>query len=87
MLQYAVILCYGYNSELSELNNIGEVRTQVMEIWYSCNQHIDIVIEEMIDEFENAPVLEVISASHSCHWCGKRAIYQLQCLQEQEEDK
>ena len=56
-----------------------------MEIWYSCNQHIDIVIEEMIDQYANAPILEVINNSHTCYWCGKRAVYQLRCSHEQED--
>lgn len=58
-----------------------------MSIWYSCNQHIDIVIEEMIDEFEDAPTLEVITSTHSCHRCGKRAIYRLQCDHENEREQ
>jgi CxxH/CxxC protein (TIGR04129 family) len=58
-----------------------------MGVWYSCNEHIDIVIEDMIDEFTNAPVLEVVGGTHACHLCGKRAIYQLQCALEREENK
>lgn len=57
-----------------------------MNIWFSCNLHIDIVIEEMVDQFENAPILEVINTPHSCYWCGKRAIYQLQCPSETEKE-
>lgn len=58
-----------------------------MKIWYSCNLHVDLVIEEMVDQCESAPVLEVINTSHPCYWCGKRAIYQLQTLAEEEREQ
>lgn len=58
-----------------------------MKTWYSCNLHVDMVIEEMVDQTENAPILEVTNTSHPCHWCGKRAIYQLQTLSEEEREQ
>lgn len=58
-----------------------------MKIWYSCNQHVDIVIEEIVDQLKSAPVLEVTNTSHPCYWCGKRAIYQLQIFSRNAERK
>lgn len=52
--------------------------------FYSCNSHLVLVIEEIVDQFQIAPTLEVIHSSESCYWYGKRAIYRLQLTEKKE---
>jgi CxxH/CxxC protein (TIGR04129 family) len=53
---------------------------------YACEEHIDFVMEDFIDEFEVAPTLELLDSpsKETCNWCQKQAQYAL--IQEETED-
>ncbi|SFI69413.1 CxxH/CxxC protein [Thermoflavimicrobium dichotomicum] len=51
-------------------------------IWHACEEHVDYLMDDIIDEYHVAPVLEPYSpAFHiekaSCKWCGQEPVYQL----------
>lgn len=57
-------------------------------IWFSCEEHIDYVIEDFIDQYKEAPNLEpFLPASDQervyCHWCKQTPVYQLIAQQEE----
>jgi CxxH/CxxC protein (TIGR04129 family) len=57
-------------------------------IWYSCEEHIDYVMEDLIDQYQVAPILEAFLPSSDekslhCHWCKQTPAYQLIVQQEE----
>jgi len=46
------------------------------KIFYSCQEHIDIALDDFVDEFEVFPVLTKIN-NEKCSFCDKQAIYQV----------
>lgn len=46
---------------------------------FACEEHVDILIDELVETTLFPPDLEKItpSASQSCGWCGKPAVYRL----------
>jgi CxxH/CxxC protein (TIGR04129 family) len=52
--------------------------------WYACDEHIDIVLDEIVDNYAQAPLMEIMEkpdAQAACFWCGGRPRYQLQIEQ------
>lgn len=52
------------------------------QIWYACDEHINPVLDEIVDEQGRAPdLLPLEEGEHTgeaqCHWCGKKPEYQL----------
>ncbi|MDA8351991.1 MAG: CxxH/CxxC protein [Firmicutes bacterium] len=53
------------------------------KVWYACEEHIDPVLDKIVDEYARAPDLIPLSTSDQeqgpgCHWCGKKPNYRLQ---------
>ncbi|MFD1397625.1 CxxH/CxxC protein [Kroppenstedtia eburnea] len=51
-------------------------------IWYACAEHIDPILDEIVDEQGRAPDLLPLTAKErtgeaDCHWCGKEPDYLL----------
>ncbi|MFD1427130.1 CxxH/CxxC protein (TIGR04129 family) [Kroppenstedtia sanguinis] len=51
-------------------------------IWYACAEHIDPILDEIVDEQGRAPDLLSLTAIEDdrevyCHWCGKEPDYLL----------
>nr|WP_083841978.1 CxxH/CxxC protein [Fictibacillus macauensis] len=48
---------------------------------YCCEEHVDIGIDEIVDETEKYPDLELLTEeaklSTTCHYCEKKAIYKV----------
>ncbi|SFS36789.1 CxxH/CxxC protein [Marininema halotolerans] len=49
--------------------------------WYACNEHIEVVLDQLVDEAETAPDLfpcepEELGTA-TCHWCGSTPSYRL----------
>jgi CxxH/CxxC protein (TIGR04129 family) len=46
---------------------------------YCCDEHVELALDEAVDELETAPQLEKLEAveNHpfSCGYCGKPAVY------------
>lgn len=49
-------------------------------IWYACDEHLDYVMDDVIEEYHTAPTLEPLQQTtiSVCKWCGKPAEYQLE---------
>ncbi|SEM82280.1 CxxH/CxxC protein [Lihuaxuella thermophila] len=52
-------------------------------VWYACEEHIDLVIDEIVDRYSLPPVMERISPDtatekQGCSWCGGVPRYQLE---------
>ncbi|MBD1372004.1 CxxH/CxxC protein [Hazenella sp. IB182357] len=49
--------------------------------WYACSEHVDLTMDDMIEAYLLAPILETISESeqteHPCYWCKQPSEYQL----------
>jgi CxxH/CxxC protein (TIGR04129 family) len=54
---------------------------------YACEEHIDFVMEDFIDQYNVAPTLELIKATDDkpCVWCKQHAVYSLILEEEMEE--
>jgi CxxH/CxxC protein (TIGR04129 family) len=56
--------------------------------WYACEEHVDILIDEVVDKEELAPSLYPYEKSDTtrdrCNWCGKRPAYVLRVETEKE---
>lgn len=51
-----------------------------IKTWYACDEHIEIVLDEIVDTHVQAPIMDVIehpAAEAACFWCGGRPRYQL----------
>jgi CxxH/CxxC protein (TIGR04129 family) len=54
-----------------------------MNIWHACNEHIDEVMDEIVDDYAVAPELdrlapeEAEAAQTFCRFCGEPALYRL----------
>ncbi|WP_037465454.1 CxxH/CxxC protein [Shimazuella kribbensis] len=53
---------------------------------YACEEHIDYVMEDFIDQYEVAPTMEIIEETELkvCVWCKKTATYKLSIEEESE---
>lgn len=54
-------------------------------IWYACEEHVDIVLEDFIDTFEVSPLMDLClpsSPQAKCRWCGKKPKYLLAANEE-----
>jgi CxxH/CxxC protein (TIGR04129 family) len=54
-----------------------------MLIWFACEEHIEIVIEEMVDRYALAPVVSLVSQKNisqlnNCYWCECPPQYRLE---------
>jgi CxxH/CxxC protein (TIGR04129 family) len=51
-------------------------------IWFACDEHIDILIDEIVDKYSLAPDMEIVDNSTAeskvCSWCKQLAKYQLE---------
>lgn len=43
---------------------------------YSCEEHIDMALDDFVNENENAPDMEV-DESHKCCYCDKNSRYKI----------
>ncbi len=60
-------------------------------VWYACEEHIDIVIDEIVDRFSTAPAIDWFTTGDDeertgCSWCGGIPRYQLEIDAEGEND-
>ncbi|MFB5193915.1 CxxH/CxxC protein [Neobacillus sp. KR4-4] len=49
-----------------------------MKMIYSCEEHVDIALDDIVDEFETFPVLSKIDGdnlSTHCEYCQNQATY------------
>ncbi|MBA4541910.1 MULTISPECIES: CxxH/CxxC protein [Thermoactinomyces] len=49
-------------------------------VWYACNEHIDIILDEIVDDTSLAPEMELYRGDDNeakCGWCGNRPAYRL----------
>lgn len=49
-------------------------------IWYACEEHMDIVLEDFIDTYEIPPFMDLCQPPppHAkCRWCGEEPKYLL----------
>ncbi|SMO68409.1 CxxH/CxxC protein [Melghirimyces algeriensis] len=51
-------------------------------VWYACNEHIEIVLDEIVDQQNRAPELlpiepEEKNQGFTCYWCDNPPVYQL----------
>jgi CxxH/CxxC protein (TIGR04129 family) len=53
---------------------------------YACEEHIDYVMEDFIDQYEAAPTMEQLEHNENkiCAWCKKTASYMLALEEESE---
>lgn len=46
---------------------------------YCCSEHVELALDEAVDEYETAPQLEKLEAVEnsgvSCGYCGQPAVY------------
>lgn len=45
---------------------------------YCCDEHVDIAIDSIVDEYETFPILtkvDVDNLSTNCEYCQNRAVY------------
>jgi len=45
---------------------------------YSCEEHVDIALDDIVDKYQTYPVLSQVSVDKpttSCEYCEKRAVY------------
>ncbi|WP_438825019.1 CxxH/CxxC protein [Bacillus sp. JJ1122] len=46
---------------------------------YCCSEHVELALDEAVDEYETAPQLEKLEAvensGFSCGYCGQPAVY------------
>ena len=46
---------------------------------FCCEEHVELALDEAVDELETAPILEKVEAGEnsapSCGYCGKQATY------------
>lgn len=50
-------------------------------IWYACDEHLEYIMDDLIEQFHTAPTLEPlieVTHAHVCQWCGELASYQLE---------
>jgi CxxH/CxxC protein (TIGR04129 family) len=53
-------------------------RRVIFDMIYSCEEHVDIALDEIVDKSGNFPVLskiDVDNLSTSCEYCRNTAIY------------
>ncbi|WP_445738835.1 CxxH/CxxC protein [Niallia sp. FSL R7-0271] len=77
------ITCFDYKKqkypqtkkEINELNRTKEFMSMI----YSCEEHVDIAIDTIVNEYETFPSLEKIDEekklSTTCEYCKNNAIY------------
>lgn len=48
-------------------------------IWYTCQDDLELVMDDIIDQYSVAPDLEIITQEEQkvCHWCQQPAQYSL----------
>ena len=45
---------------------------------YSCEEHVDIALDDIVDQYQTYPVLSQVpvdNSSTTCEYCEKRAVY------------
>jgi len=50
----------------------------VKSLIYICEEHIEIALDDIVDQYQTYPVLSKISvdkSSTSCEYCEKQAVY------------
>lgn len=58
-------------------------------VWYACEEHVDMVIDEIVDHYSLAPTMEWVDPNPAkekkeCSWCGGIPRYKLEIdLQEE----
>ncbi|MFC4077259.1 CxxH/CxxC protein [Salinithrix halophila] len=55
---------------------------QTRQAWYACENHIEVVLDQLVDEEGLAPDLFPFSEEEAegkavCRWCGGRPAYRL----------
>jgi CxxH/CxxC protein (TIGR04129 family) len=62
---------------------LQELKTVDMIILYACDEHIDEVMDEIVDDYAAAPELDRLAPKEAeasqavCHFCGESARYRL----------
>jgi len=60
-------------------NSHNEIYLKVgRKMIYSCEEHIDIALDDIVDKYQTYPVLSQIpvdKASTGCEYCEKQAVY------------
>jgi CxxH/CxxC protein (TIGR04129 family) len=50
-----------------------------MKMKYCCSEHVELALDEVVDEFETAPQLTKLEAvdksTFPCGYCGQQAVY------------
>lgn len=57
-------------------------------IWYACEEHVDIVLEDFVDTCEMPPLMDFCDPpppGAKCGWCGKEPKYLLMANDENTE--
>lgn len=45
-------------------------------VWYACQEDLDLVMDDIIDQYSVAPDLEILTQEKQiCHWCQQPAQY------------
>ncbi|TCW39332.1 CxxH/CxxC protein [Laceyella sacchari] len=56
--------------------------------WYACDEHVDIALDEIVDMYEQAPLMELMddepNNQATCFWCGQTPRYVLQLANQEE---
>ncbi|SDX28867.1 CxxH/CxxC protein, BA_5709 family [Marininema mesophilum] len=54
---------------------------QIYIKWYACDEHVEVVLDQLVDEVEIAPDLNPCEPDEAktatCHWCGGTPAYRL----------
>jgi CxxH/CxxC protein (TIGR04129 family) len=58
-------------------------------VWYACEEHVDMVIDEIVDHYSKAPTMDLVGPDTAkekkgCIWCGGIPRYQLEIDLEEE---
>ncbi|MBA4602889.1 CxxH/CxxC protein [Thermoactinomyces mirandus] len=53
-------------------------------IWYACEEHVDITLDDFVDTYGIPPIMDVCGSLPSrakCKWCGNKPKYQLKAME------
>jgi CxxH/CxxC protein (TIGR04129 family) len=66
----------------------GDVLDGEKIVWYTCEEHTEIVMEDFIDTYQAPPVMEPCDtqqAGAQCKWCGEKPKYQFEIHTQKQE--
>lgn len=44
---------------------------------FSCNEHIEVLMDDLLEEAHQMPIIETIQSEEKCTVCRNKAVYQL----------